>query len=83
MYLIQGVETSDVGAGVVTDRHTDTHTDRYTDTTHSQDKYRNPSAHAHRGLITCMYVHTMHVHKYRHGFKFMYECCTLILILDV
>ena len=45
MYLISSVETSDVAARVVTDRHTNRHV-----RTHTQDKYRNPPAHARRGL---------------------------------
>ena len=48
---------TDVADRVVTDRHThrqtDTHTDRQTDRqTDTQDNYRNPPAHARRGLIT-------------------------------
>ena len=44
-YLISSVETMDVADRVVTDNtHTDIHTHA-----HTQDKYRNPPAHAHRG----------------------------------
>ena len=46
MYLIFSVETTDVAARVVTDRHTNTRRQ-----THPQDKYRNPTAHAHQGLM--------------------------------
>ena len=42
-YLIFSVETTDVADRVVTDRHTHTQTD-------TQDNYRNPPAHAPRGL---------------------------------
>ena len=42
--LILGIETSDVGTRVVTDRQTNRQS-------HTQDKYRNPPAHACRGLM--------------------------------
>ena len=44
MYLDSSVEMNDVAEKVITDRQTDQHTD-------TQDKYRNPPAHARRGLI--------------------------------